>query len=142
MGVTAIIVNPVTLTVDDLGSNEANLHCTNALVIPLTEILVMTKRNIWLIIIHSSHHCIFCLARNLSSWWFFSFIMKKYQNFTRIHIYGIILQVLILFEESNCLYIWLTFWLLSKREYTHIGRRSIHVVVSIKCGYWNTSSSG
>ena len=57
-------------------------------------------------------------------------IYIEYQNFTRIHIDEIILPVLILFGESNCLYIWLT-----KREYTHIGTRSIHVVVSIKYGY-------
>jgi hypothetical protein len=66
----------------------------------------------------------------------------EYQNFTRIHIEDTILQVLILFEESNCLLIYLTFWLLSKREYNHIGTKSIHVVVSIKCGYWNTGSTG
>jgi len=27
LGVTAIIIKPVTLAVGDLGSNEANLHC-------------------------------------------------------------------------------------------------------------------
>ena len=30
----------------------------------------------------------------------------EYQNFTRIHIMEIILKVLILFEEINCLYIY------------------------------------
>ena len=60
-------------------------------------------------------------------------------NFTRIHIQKRILQVLLLFQQSNLLYIWLTFWLLSKREYNHTGTKSIHVVASIKCGYWNTA---
>jgi hypothetical protein len=37
----------------------------NALGIPCTEILVMTKRNIWLITRHSSHHWILCLSSNM-----------------------------------------------------------------------------
>jgi hypothetical protein len=61
------------------------------------------------------------------------------QNFTRIHTQKRILQVLLLFQQSIFLYIWLTFWLLSKREYNHTGTKSIHVIASIKCEYWNTA---
>jgi hypothetical protein len=43
------------------------------------------------------------------------------------------------FQQSNSLQIWLTFWLLSTREYNYTGTKSINVVVSIKCGYWNTA---
>ena len=50
-----------------------------------------------------------------------------------------IIEVVLLFQQSNCLYIWLTFWLLSKREYNYTGTKSINVVASIKCGYWNTA---
>jgi hypothetical protein len=99
----------------------------NAQVILLTEVLTMTKKNIWLITSHSSHHWIFYLARNMITF----LVYIEYQNFTRIRIEEIILQVLIFFAESNCLLICLTFWLLSKSEYTHIGTKSIHVVVSI-----------
>ena len=42
------------------------------------------------------------------------------------------------FQQSNFLCIWLTFWLLSKREYNHTVTKSIPVIASIKCGYWNT----
>jgi general stress protein CsbA len=35
--------------------------------------------------------------------------------------------------------IWLTFWLLSRKEYNHTGTKSINVAASIKCGYWNTA---
>jgi hypothetical protein len=64
--------------------------------IQLTEILTIAKRNIWLITSHSSHHWILCLARNMMN----CLVDIEYQNFTRIHIEEIILQVLILFEES------------------------------------------
>ena len=71
----------------------------NALVILLTEILDIAKRNIWLITSHSSHHWILCLARNMMTF----LVDIEYQNVTRIHIDEIILQVLILFEESSLL---------------------------------------
>ena len=70
----------------------------NTLLILLIEILVMTKGIIWLFTSHSSHHCIFCLARNMT---FFAYI--EYQNFTRIHKEEIILQVLIPFQENTLL---------------------------------------
>ena len=81
----------------------------NALVILLTEILAMTKRNSWLVTSHSSHHWIFCLTRNMMTF----LVYIEYQNFTRIHIEEILLQVVILFEESNCVQICLKCWLLS-----------------------------
>ena len=56
----------------------------------------MTKRNIWLITSHSSHHCIFCLRRNMIT---FS-VYIEYQDFTRIHKEEILLQVLIILEEN------------------------------------------
>ena len=69
---------------------------------------------------------------DFSSWYWITI-------FTRNHIQKTILQVLLLFQQSNCLPIWLTFWLLSKRGYNYTGTKSINVVVSIKCGYWNTA---
>jgi hypothetical protein len=66
------------------------------LVILLTEILDIARRNIWLITSHSSHHWILCLARNMMTF----LVDIEYQNFTRIHIEEIILLVLIIFEES------------------------------------------
>jgi hypothetical protein len=44
------------------------------------------------------------LTRNMMTF----LVYIEYQNFTRIHIEEIILQLLILFEESNCLYKCLT----------------------------------
>ena len=79
------------------------------MVILLTEILAMIKGNIWLITSHSSLHWIFCLTRNMMTF----LVYIEFQNITRIQIEEIILQVLILFEESSCLWICLTFWLLS-----------------------------
>jgi hypothetical protein len=66
------------------------------LVILLTEILDLAKRNIWLITSHSSHHWLVCLARNIMTF----LVDIEYQNVTIFHIEEIILQVLILFEES------------------------------------------
>jgi hypothetical protein len=68
----------------------------NALVILLTEILAMTKRNNWLITSHLSHHWIFSLTSNIMTF----LVYIEYQNFTRIHIEKIIIQVLILFQEN------------------------------------------
>ena len=93
----------------------------NALVILLTKILVITKRNIWLITNHSSHHWIFSLTRSMMTF----LVYIENQNFTRIHIEEIILQILILFQQANCWWIWLTFWLLSKREYNHITNNEV-----------------
>jgi hypothetical protein len=76
----------------------AVLSNKNAQVILLTEVLTMTKKNIWLITSHSSHHWIFYLARNMITF----LVYIEYQNFTRIRIEEIILQVLIFFAESNC----------------------------------------
>jgi hypothetical protein len=56
----------------------------NALVILLTKILVITKRNIWLITNHSSHHWIFSLTRSMMTF----LVYIENQNFTRIHIWG------------------------------------------------------
>ena len=66
------------------------------MVILLTEILDLAKRNIWLITSHSSHHWLVCLARNIMTF----LVDIEYQNVTIFHIEEIILQVLILFEES------------------------------------------
>jgi hypothetical protein len=66
------------------------------LVILLTEILDLAKRNIWLITSHSSHHWLVCLARNIMTF----LVDIEYQNVTIFHIEEILLQVLILFEES------------------------------------------
>ena len=68
----------------------------NALVILLTEILAMTKRNNWLITSHLSHHWIFSLTCNIMTF----LVYIEYQNFTRIHIEKIIIHVLILFQEN------------------------------------------
>ena len=68
----------------------------NALVILLTELLAMTKRNNRLITSHSSHHWIICLTSNIMIF----LVYIEYQNFTRIHIEEIILHVLILFQEN------------------------------------------
>jgi hypothetical protein len=81
------------------GRKHLSFPLQNALVILLTEVVTMTKKNIWLITSHSSHHWIFCLARNMIT----VLVYIEYQNFTRIRIEEIILQVLILFAESNCL---------------------------------------
>jgi hypothetical protein len=75
---------------------------SNTLVILLTEILAMRKRNVWLI----TSHWIFCLAGNQMTF----LVYIEYQNFTRIHIEKIILQVLLLFQDSNCLYIANSSW--------------------------------
>ena len=101
----------------------------NALVILLTEIQAMIKGNIWLITSHSSHHWIFCLTRNMMTF----LVYIEYQNFTRIHIEEIILQVLILFEESNCLLKCLTVWLLSYWEKVY-SRSSFNQMWILK--YW------
>jgi hypothetical protein len=68
----------------------------NALVILLTEILAMTKRNNWLITSHLSHHWIFSLTCNIMTF----LVYIEYQNFTRIHLEKIIIHVLILFQEN------------------------------------------
>ena len=68
----------------------------NALVILLTEILAMTKRNNWLITSHLSHHWIFSLTCNIMTF----LVYIEYQNLTRIHLEKIIIHVLILFQEN------------------------------------------
>jgi hypothetical protein len=103
----------------------------NALVILLTKILVITKRNIWLITNHSSHHWIFSLTRSMMTF----LVYIENQNFTRIHIEEMILQVLILFQQTNCWWIWLTCWLLSKREYNHFTNNEVSAMCW-RCLIW------
>ena len=80
----------------------------------------------------SSHHWILCLTRSMMTF----LLYNEYQNCTRIHIEEIILQVLILFEES-IFFINMSNILTAVKE----GTKSIHVVVSITCEYWNIGSS-
>jgi hypothetical protein len=68
----------------------------NALVILLPEILAMTKRNNWLITSQLSRHSIFSLTSKIMTF----LVYIEYQNFTRIHIEKIIIQVLIRFQEN------------------------------------------
>ena len=81
------------------------------------------------------HIRIFCLTRNTMTF----LVYIENQNLTRIHIEKRILQMLLPFQQSNYLWIWLTFWLLLQRHYNHTGTKSIHVIASIKCGNWNTT---
>ena len=70
----------------------------NALVILLTEILVMTKRIIWLM----TSYLLNILFRKDHVFMTTFLIYIEYQNFTRMHTDEIILPVFILFGETNC----------------------------------------
>lgn len=89
----------------------------------------MTKRTFWLITIHSCHQWIFCLSRNLMTF----LVYIETQNFTRIHI-----------EKSTCstkeLSINMTKSLsaVTGGLQSYTVTKSIDIIASIKCGYWDT----
>jgi hypothetical protein len=44
-------------------------------------------------------------------------------------------------NNTACIFLQKNILTASKTEYNHTGIKSIHVVVSIECGYWTTGSS-
>jgi hypothetical protein len=95
----------------------------NALFIPLTEILVMTKRNMWLITRHSSHHWISCLSRNMwhddfsRLYWIPKLHNNPYRKDTcldRLHFWN--RTIITIIQEIQ--YFSIHIWLKLLREYT------------------------
>jgi hypothetical protein len=71
---------------------KQNIQWWDEWLILFTKILAMKKRTS-----HSSHHWIFCLIRNMMTF----LVYFAYQNFTRINMWHIILQMLLLFQDHK-----------------------------------------